>query len=131
MTEQAIHPVLFFIQYLILLSESKLKHPSQVGSCPSATNSQQRDKYRLPGHGLRQLILEVIADVRADPVLVERLAEDPSAENAEKMMLDFSRRFPSMLAPHLPALFGLFESGDVPVLIHCAASKNRTVFGCF
>ncbi|WP_110946885.1 tyrosine-protein phosphatase [Pseudomonas bohemica] len=90
----------------------------------------ERERYpnRLPEHGLRQLILEVIADVRADPGFVERLAEDPSAENAENMMLDIYRRFPAMLAPHLAALFGLFESGDVPVLIHCAAGKDRTGF---
>lgn len=90
----------------------------------------ERERYpnRLPEYGLRQLILEVIADVRADPGFVEQLAENPSAENAENMMLDIYRRFPAMLAPHLPALFGLFESGDVPVLIHCAAGKDRTGF---
>lgn len=89
---------------------------------------RQRYPNRLPENGLRQLILEVIADVRADPGFVERLAENPSTENAENMMLDIYRRFPTMLAPHLPVLFGLFASGDVPVLIHCAAGKDRTGF---
>lgn len=93
-----------------------------------SAGERQRYPNRLPEQGPRQLVLEVIADVRAEPGFVERLAENPSVENAENMMLDIYRRFPSMLAPHLPALFGLFESGDVPVLIHCAAGKDRTGF---
>src|SRR5690606_41978689 len=47
---------------------------------------------------------------------------------AEAMMFEVYRRLPGMLAPHLPKLFGLFETGKVPVLVHCAAGKDRTGF---
>ena len=32
------------------------------------------------------------------------------------------------MAPHLPTLFGLLCTNDAPVLIHCAAGKDRTGF---
>jgi protein-tyrosine phosphatase len=89
---------------------------------------RQRYPSQLPGRGLRQLVLEVSGDIRADPRVAAMLAERPAGEGARGMMLEIYRRFPDMLAGHLPALFGLFESGEVPVLIHCAAGKDRTGF---
>ena len=91
-------------------------------------SSGERDRYpsRLPAGQMQHLHLEVTGDIRADPEIAAMLANHPVAEGARRMMLEVYRRLPAMLAPHLAELFGLFSSGRAPVLIHCAAGKDRT-----
>lgn len=91
-------------------------------------NERKRYPNRLPLEGVQQLPMEVISDVRADPHMAAMLAAKPDAEGALDMMTEIYRRLPLSMAQHLPRLFGLFESGEVPVLIHCAAGKDRTGF---
>jgi protein-tyrosine phosphatase len=43
-------------------------------------------------------------------------------------MMTIYRRLPSAIASHLPTLFSVLRSGEVPVLVHCAAGKDRTGF---
>lgn len=89
------------------------------------------ERLRIPNHlppGLQQLALDVSSDMRADQRIAMVLAQNPSPAGAQTMMFEVYRRLPGMLAPHLTRLFGLFESGAVPVLIHCAAGKDRTGF---
>lgn len=88
---------------------------------------RQRVPNRLPV-GIRQLALEVAGDIRAGPRIASVLAEDPSMAGAERMMRQIYASLPGMLAPHLAKLFRLFENGQAPVLIHCAAGKDRTGF---
>lgn len=83
---------------------------------------------RLPEDNPRQLHFNVVNDVRGDPVFSRMLAENPNAAGAEQMMFEIYRRLPAALAEHLPTLFGLLEDDEVPVLIHCAAGKDRTGF---
>lgn len=83
---------------------------------------------RLPADTPRQLHFNVVNDVRGDPIFSRMLAEHANAAGAEQVMFEIYRRLPAALAAHLPALFGLLEEGEAPVLIHCAAGKDRTGF---
>lgn len=80
----------------------------------------------LPGAEMQHLHLEISGDVRADPRIAALLAEHGAEEGARNMMLEVYRRLPGLLAPRLPELFGLFAAQKTPVLIHCAAGKDRT-----
>jgi protein-tyrosine phosphatase len=93
-----------------------------------SSNERLRYPNNLPIQGLRQVDMDVISDVRADPILAAAMKSSPDAQGAANLMLEVYRRLPASLSPHLPALFGLFASGGVPVLIHCAAGKDRTGF---
>jgi protein-tyrosine phosphatase len=89
---------------------------------------QHRPSRLPPDDGPQQLSMAIISDVRGDAGFAQMLRERPDAEGGEAMMLAIYRDLPQALAPHLQRLFGLFESGEVPVLIHCAAGKDRTGF---
>lgn len=93
-------------------------------------SASERKRYpnSQPSEGIRQIPMDVISDVRADPGLIATLRDNPNVEGAVDLMLEVYRRLPGSMAPHLPQLFGLFESAEVPVLIHCAAGKDRTGF---
>jgi protein-tyrosine phosphatase len=41
-------------------------------------------------------------------------------------MIDLYRALPAWMAPRLRGIFSSIAQGDVPVLIHCAAGKDRT-----
>jgi protein-tyrosine phosphatase len=90
----------------------------------------ERARYpnRLPAQGIQELPMGLLSDIRADPSFAAMLRAKPNADGAVDMMCEIYRRMPGLLFHHLPALFGLFESGDVPVLVHCAAGKDRTGF---
>jgi protein-tyrosine phosphatase len=90
-------------------------------------SEEERARYpnKLPPE-VRQLPLAVVADIRSDVHYAALLREAPNAVGATRVMDAIYRRLPAALAPHLPAMFGLLETGDVPVLIHCAAGKDRT-----
>lgn len=88
----------------------------------------ERERYPsdLPETVTRHVHLEVSGDVRADPAIAAMLAANPAQEGARQMMLEVYRQLPSLLAPHLAAVFELLVGGHTPVLIHCAAGKDRT-----
>lgn len=76
--------------------------------CDLRTASERnRFPNSLPEHGMRQIPIELIGDVRSNPELVEP---------------------PEALAPHLSTLFRLFREDEVPVLVHCVVGKDRTGF---
>jgi protein-tyrosine phosphatase len=90
----------------------------------------ERNRYpnNLPPGEIRQVSMTVMNDVRADPRYAALLQDRPSVQGAVEMMLEIYRCLPTSFAPHLPALFQLFGDEEVPVLIHCAAGKDRTGF---
>jgi protein-tyrosine phosphatase len=92
-------------------ADERLRHPS-----------------RIPQGDVLDVHLPVLADVRSDPRFGLRLREQPDAHGAEAMMLAVYRELPGALAPHLGRLFGLLERGEVPLLSHCTAGKDRTGF---
>lgn len=46
--------------------------------------------------------------------------------HARTLMIEAYRTMPSWLRPHLRGVFGCLIKGDVPLLFHCAAGKDRT-----
>jgi protein-tyrosine phosphatase len=106
-----------------------LRHIGLKTVCDLRSPSErQHYPNRLPEHTPRQLHFNVADDVRGDPVFSRMLADHPNATGAEQMMFEIYRRLPAALAGHLPTLFGLLEDDEVPLLIHCAAGKDRTGF---
>jgi protein-tyrosine phosphatase len=89
---------------------------------------RQRHPNRLPSQGVQQLALPMLNDVRAGAGIDMLVQRGATLESATAMMLALYRSMPEALAPHLPALTGLFNTGEVPVLIHCASGKDRTGF---
>jgi len=89
------------------------------------------ERARRPNHlpmQVRQVPMSMVADIRSDPQYAAILREQPDVAGAAHVMHAIYRRLPSALAPHLRALFGLLHSCEVPLLIHCAAGKDRTGF---
>ena len=90
-------------------------------------SDEERARYpsSLPAE-VRQLPLAVVADIRSDAQFAAMLDEAPNVAGATRVMDAIYRRLPAALAPHLPVMFALLQTGDVPVLIHCAGGKDRT-----
>jgi protein-tyrosine phosphatase len=90
-------------------------------------SEEERVRYpnKLPPE-VRQLPLAVVADIRSDAQYAAFLHEAPNAAGATRVMDAIYRNLPAALAPHLPVMFDLLQTGEVPVLIHCAAGKDRT-----
>jgi len=79
------------------------------------------------GPGCRLLNLDMNTDLRAQGKEAwETLRLDPSPENAKRVMMENYRRMPGALHPYLPELVGALLAGDVPMMIHCTAGKDRT-----
>jgi protein-tyrosine phosphatase len=49
-----------------------------------------------------------------------------TAAGMHAAMIDLYRELPAWMAPRLQGLFSRIAQGDVPVLVHCAAGKDRT-----
>ena len=49
-----------------------------------------------------------------------------TAAGMQAAMIDLYRRLPAWMAPRLRGIFDHIARGDVPVLVHCAAGKDRT-----
>ena len=79
----------------------------------------------------RVLALEVATDIRVlDRELADWLAQHPDRAGATRLMHGIYRSMPLSCAPVLSRLFEeLVESDDsLPLVIHCAAGKDRTGF---
>ena len=80
----------------------------------------------------RTLALEVATDIRVlDRQLADWLADHPDREGAERLMRGIYRTMPASCAPVLNRLFEELtadHAGALPLVIHCAAGKDRTGF---
>jgi len=90
------------------------------------------ERARLPNRtpadgGFLELAMEVVSDVRNERH-ARLLAEQPNARGAAALMQAIYRELPKSMASHLRRILQLFEDGTAPVLIHCAAGKDRTGF---
>jgi protein-tyrosine phosphatase len=56
------------------------------------------------------------------------LRSDQTLANMRQAMLDVYRGMPESLAGQLRSLFDRLTQGEVPILIHCSAGKDRTGF---
>lgn len=78
--------------------------------------------------GATVLAMDIVADFRAGEDLLAALRAEPGEAAALRMMLDTYEALPAACAPHLALLFERLAGGDVPLLIHCTAGKDRTGF---
>jgi len=64
------------------------------------------------------------------PPSIRSIAADHShpytAAGMRAAMIDLYRALPAWMAPRLRGIFSRIAQGDVPVLVHCAAGKDRT-----
>jgi len=82
-------------------------------------------------HSTRWLNLEVVVDVRAGHGRLRQLLEqDPTPAGARAAMLETYRLLPRAAAPVIARLAAELAGQALPVLIHCAAGKDRTGFAC-
>mgnify|MGYP000309537069 CR=1 FL=1 len=73
--------------------------------------------------------LDVSADLRANHAAISSfLTGTPSVWHAEQAMLTAYRLLPQALVRHMPLLFEHLLNGNIPLIFHCAAGKDRTGF---
>ena len=82
------------------------------------------------GEGTECIDLDILGGLRGKTRMWETLRADPSSGAARAMMLGIYRELPRAAAPHLSRIFCRIAGGDLPVLIHCTAGKDRTGFVC-
>jgi protein-tyrosine phosphatase len=79
------------------------------------------------GPGCRVLHLDMNTDLRASGGQAwESLRTDPSPENAKRAMTMNYALMPAALSPQLPQIAATLLAGEVPMIIHCTAGKDRT-----
>jgi protein-tyrosine phosphatase len=88
------------------------------------------ERRREPTRWCSQDVLTLAADGESAPASLLRIALR-TAQTESKMreaMIDTYRAMPEVLAPQLRVLFESLHRGETPMLIHCAAGKDRTGF---
>jgi protein-tyrosine phosphatase len=79
------------------------------------------------GPGCRVLHLDMNTDLRASGAQVwESLRTQPSPENARRAMTGNYAAMPAALSPQLPQIAATLLAGELPMIIHCTAGKDRT-----
>jgi len=56
--------------------------------------------------------------------------QQASAAKVRAAMIEFYRAMPQWLRPRLSVLFERLAAGDVPIVVHCSAGKDRTGLAC-
>jgi protein-tyrosine phosphatase len=73
------------------------------------------------------LHLDMNLDIRAQTAhLWDSLRTDPSTENAMRTLTRNYGLMPEHLRPHLAPMVGTLLDGNVPMIVHCTAGKDRT-----
>jgi protein-tyrosine phosphatase len=94
-----------------------------------STDERERHPNRIPAHlGARVLSLDMPNEMRGNPSFLVRLARQPDATGAARLMTGIYERLPGHALGPLRILFGTLLDNGVPLLIHCTAGKDRTGF---
>ena len=79
------------------------------------------------GPGCRVLHLDMNTDLRAAGAdFWESLRTDPSPVNARRVITNNYCLMPAALSPHLAKMVDALLAGEVPMVVHCTAGKDRT-----
>jgi protein-tyrosine phosphatase len=84
----------------------------------------------LIGQGIRIHEVDITADFRASADPLTPLIADPTEQGAFELMLATYREMPHAAGPAVKLAGALVAAGDMPLLIHCTAGKDRTGFVC-
>ncbi len=73
------------------------------------------------------LHLDMNTDLRAETEdFWNTLKDGATPEYARSIMVKNYRKMPGALKPHLPAIVDALLAGQVPMMVHCTAGKDRT-----
>ena len=78
--------------------------------------------------GTETIALDLLDGLTPEHLPWPKLREAPSAAGARAAMRAVYAGLPAAAAPHVAYLFRRIAGGDVPLLIHCTAGKDRTGF---
>ncbi|WP_075790878.1 tyrosine-protein phosphatase [Massilia putida] len=127
--------VLYRSGHLSTLSEGDLARLRALDIrlvCDLRTASERRAQASRWPHDKTPLVVEfdIGADLRAgDAHWTARFAADPTPHGVRLGMLAVYRSLPAACASHLSRLFAMLQDEDsIPMLVHCAAGKDRTGF---
>ena len=74
--------------------------------------------------------IDVMADFRASADPLSALRTNPGAEGAQALMVAIYREKPYAARAAIKRVADVLIAGDVPLLVHCTAGKDRTGFVC-
>lgn len=78
--------------------------------------------------GIRPLALDILAEMRPEEGPWSVLDADPSATGATAAMQSLYAAIPAAAAKSLRAIVERVAAGELPLLVHCTAGKDRTGF---
>jgi protein-tyrosine phosphatase len=88
------------------------------------------ERRREPTHWCSPEVTTLSADDESAPASLLRFAlrTAQTPANMRRAMIDVYRSMPDSLAERLRVLFEALDRGETPMLVHCAAGKDRTGF---
>ena len=79
------------------------------------------------GPGCRVMHLDMNTDLRVPGAEVSNaLRTDSNIDDARKVIISNYARMPAVLSPHFSSIVGALFAGEVPMIVHCTAGKDRT-----
>jgi protein-tyrosine phosphatase len=116
----------------VLAYFSDLDHAqlSQLGVRTIVDLRRADERRREPTRWHSQDVLTLTADDESAPASLLRIAlrTAQTESSMRQAMIDTYRAMPESLAPQLRMLFESLHRGETPMLVHCAAGKDRTGF---
>ena len=92
----------------------------------SASEAASHPNSFMRSQGAEILAFNVGTDVRAKGTFWDLLSQDASPPTVQALLQKIYRAIPLAVAPALRTLFERLDSGAPPLLLHCAAGKDRT-----
>ena len=115
------------LSYFTLNDEQRLKELGVRAICDLRRSDERaHEPTRWPDTSTQHLSWD---DGRTPPTIRSIAAERAhpyTAAGMQAAMIDLYRALPAWMTPRLRGIFERIARGDVPVLVHCAAGKDRT-----
>ena len=115
------------LSYFTLNDEQLLKELGVRAICDLRRSDERaHEPTRWPDSNTQHLSWD---DGRTPPTIrsvAAKLSHPYTAVGMRAAMIDLYRQLPAWMAPRLRGIFERITRGDLPVLVHCAAGKDRT-----